>query len=74
MNDSPNRREVIVGLFVFVGLVFLIAGILLIGNLRETFKSKMEVISLFDDVGGLQKGNVIGNIFSCCFRLNIASA
>lgn len=59
MNESPNKRAVIVGIFVFVGLVFLLSGVLIIGNLRETFNRKMNVISLFDDVGGLQKGNNI---------------
>jgi phospholipid/cholesterol/gamma-HCH transport system substrate-binding protein len=57
MNESPNRRPVIVGLFVFLGLIFLLAGILIIGNLRETFNRKMKVVSLFNDVSGLQKGN-----------------
>ena len=59
MNESPNKRAVIVGVFVFTGLIFLLAGILVVGNLRETFKRKMNVVSLFDDVGGLQKGNNI---------------
>jgi phospholipid/cholesterol/gamma-HCH transport system substrate-binding protein len=57
MNESPNKRAVIVGLFVFTGLIFLLGGILIVGDLRETFKNKMKVISLFDDVGGLKKGN-----------------
>ena len=57
MNESPNRRAVLVGLFVFIGLLFLMAGVLIVGNLRETFKSKMEVVSFFDEVNGLQKGN-----------------
>jgi phospholipid/cholesterol/gamma-HCH transport system substrate-binding protein len=57
MNESPNKRAVIVGVFVIVGLVFLLAGILIIGNLRETFNRKMELVSLFDDVSGLQPGN-----------------
>jgi phospholipid/cholesterol/gamma-HCH transport system substrate-binding protein len=57
MNESPNSQTVIVGIFVFIGLIFLLAGILIIGDLHETFKNKMEVVSLFDDVGGLQKGN-----------------
>jgi len=59
MNESPNKRAVIVGVFVIVGLIFLLSGILIIGNLRETFNRKMELVSLFDDVGGLQPGNNI---------------
>lgn len=57
MNDSPNKHAVLVGVFVVVGLVFLLAGILIVGNLRETFNRKMELVSLFDDVSGLQPGN-----------------
>ncbi|MFA5330677.1 MAG: MlaD family protein, partial [Prolixibacteraceae bacterium] len=57
MNESPNRRAVIVGVFVFTGLLFLLGGILIVGNLRETFNRKMELVSRFDDVNGLQSGN-----------------
>jgi len=59
MNNSPNKRAVIVGLFVFLGLIFLVVGILIIGNLHETFKNKTEVVTLFDDVSGLKVGNNI---------------
>ncbi|MBW8330977.1 MAG: MlaD family protein [Prolixibacteraceae bacterium] len=59
MNESPNKRAVIVGLFVFIGIIFLLAGILIVGNLRETFNRKMELVSLFDDISGLQPGNNI---------------
>jgi phospholipid/cholesterol/gamma-HCH transport system substrate-binding protein len=59
MNESPNKRAVIVGVFVIVGLVFLLSGVLIVGNLRETFNRKMELVSLFDDISGLQPGNNI---------------
>ena len=59
MSESPNRHAVVVGIFIFIGLVFFLAGILLVGNLHETFKRKMEIVSLFDEVNGLQKGNNI---------------
>ncbi len=59
MRESPNRRAVIVGLFVFIGLIFLVSGILMVGNLRETFTKKISVIAFFDDVNGLQVGNNI---------------
>jgi phospholipid/cholesterol/gamma-HCH transport system substrate-binding protein len=59
MNESSNKNTVIVGLFVFLGLVFFIAGIFLVGDLHNTFKSKMEVVSLFKDVNGLKVGNNI---------------
>jgi phospholipid/cholesterol/gamma-HCH transport system substrate-binding protein len=57
MNESPNKNPVFVGLFVFIGLLFLMGGILIVGDLHETFKNKMKIVSLFDDVGGLKKGN-----------------
>ena len=59
MNESSNKRAVIVGVFVFIGMAFLLSGILIVGNLRETFNRKMELVSLFDDISGLQPGNNI---------------
>ncbi|MFM9944006.1 MAG: MlaD family protein [Bacteroidia bacterium] len=57
MSNSPNKRGIIVGVFIIVGLLFLLAGVLTIGNLHETFKRKIKVTVLFDDVNGLQPGN-----------------
>lgn len=57
MNEPSNNRGIIVGLFIVLGIAILIAGILIIGNLHETFKQKMRVAVLFEDVNGLQIGN-----------------
>ena len=59
MKESPNKHAVIVGLFIFIGIAFLLAAILIVGNLRETFNRKIVIFTLFDDVGGLQRGNNI---------------
>jgi phospholipid/cholesterol/gamma-HCH transport system substrate-binding protein len=59
MTTSPKKRGILVGLFIIIGLIFLLAGILTIGNLHETFVRKIKVTVLFDDVAGLQPGNNI---------------
>ena len=42
MGENSNKRGVIVGLFVFAGLTFLVAGTLMVGNLHDTFKKKID--------------------------------
>lgn len=59
MQTSSNKRGVIVGLFIFLGIVFLVAGILAIGNLHSTFTRKLELSAVFNDVNGLLAGNNI---------------
>ncbi|MBA2322319.1 MAG: MCE family protein [Deltaproteobacteria bacterium] len=57
MSDSPNRQAVIVGVFVTLGVAVLAGGILTIGDLNDTFTSKIPVTAVFDEVSGLQKGD-----------------
>jgi phospholipid/cholesterol/gamma-HCH transport system substrate-binding protein len=57
--ESKNKRSVTVGLFVFFGLVILIAAILTLGGQKNMFAEKFSVRARFDDVSGLQKGNNI---------------
>lgn len=57
MKESSGKRGILLGLFVFIGMLLLVAGVLLIGNLHGTFTRKMKVIAIFDDVSGLQAGN-----------------
>jgi len=57
MKSESNKRAIVVGLFIVLGLVFLLAGILAIGNLHSTFVTKIHVTAIFEDVNGLQAGN-----------------
>ncbi|MFN0048122.1 MAG: MlaD family protein [Cytophagales bacterium] len=57
MNESPNKRAIIVGIFILVGLLILLGGILAIGNLRDTFTQKMKITTHFEDVNGLLPGS-----------------
>ena len=54
-----ERRTIIVGIFIFVGLVVLMVGVLAIGKMNKSFTKKIAVTAIFDDVGGLQQGNNI---------------
>ena len=57
MTTSPNKRAVTVGLFIFLGLIFLIVGVMSVGNVRKTFTKSIYVYAIFDDVEGLKIGN-----------------
>jgi phospholipid/cholesterol/gamma-HCH transport system substrate-binding protein len=57
MTSSPNKRAVTVGIFIFLGIVFLVVGIMAIGNVRKTFVKTIMVTAVFDDVEGLKIGN-----------------
>ena len=70
MSESANKRAVVVGLFVTIGLIFLLGGILMVGNIHSTFKNKIKVVSLFEDIGGLKKGN---NIWFSGVKIGIVS-
>ena len=59
MNEVSNKRTVIVGLFIFIGLTLLLSLIVIIGNRRNSFGEKIELVALFDDVAGLEKGDNI---------------
>lgn len=57
MKQTSNKRAVTVGIFIFLGLLIFIIGVLTLGGQKSTFEKKITVRAIFDDVGGLQTGN-----------------
>ena len=54
---DSNKRMVAVGLFVLLGTIIFIAGVLTLGGQKKTFEKRVPVKAVFKDVGGLQVGN-----------------
>ena len=59
MSEAIKKRTVFVGLFLAIGLLFLVGGIMTIGNIHSTFSKKLTISSVFNNVNGLQAGNNI---------------
>lgn len=57
MATSERKRSIIVGLFTFVGLIILVAGILVLGTQQNKFSKNLVVTTYFKDVKGLKVGN-----------------
>lgn len=57
MNTEKNKRTIIVGVFVVVGLLILIVGIFTLGGQQKAFVPSLTVHAVFDNVNGLQKGD-----------------
>ena len=57
MSEQNNRRQVAVGVFIFLGLIILVVTILTIGSQRKAFVKSITLRAVFDDVQGLQSGN-----------------
>lgn len=59
MSEPSQKRSVAVGIFIIVGILFLVGGILAIGNLHTSFSRKLTVTTVFTNVNGLVAGNNI---------------
>lgn len=57
MKSDNNKRAVIVGIFIFVGIAIFIAAVLTLGSQHKTFEKSVNVKVFLADVNGLQKGN-----------------
>ena len=59
MSTAENKRSLIVGIFIFIGiLIFIVAVFTLAGN-QKRFVKTIHLKAIFDDVSGLQAGNNI---------------
>ncbi|MEO7834703.1 MAG: MlaD family protein, partial [Ginsengibacter sp.] len=57
MRSTGNRRAIIVGIFIFLGLAIFIWTVLTLGSQKKTFANSITIKSFFENVNGLQKGN-----------------
>src|SRR5258708_37819013 len=57
MSDLDIRKRMAVGIFLFLGLVILVIGVLTIGGQHKAFVRTISARAIFDDIQGLQTGN-----------------
>lgn len=57
MSTAENKRSVIVGIFLFLAVIILVAGVFVLGGQQKRFVSTVSLKAVFDDVAGLKPGN-----------------
>lgn len=57
MSTDNKRKGVIVGIFVCVGIIIVIAAVLTLGGQKKTFVKAVHINAVFKDVNGLAPGN-----------------
>lgn len=59
MDTGENKRAIIVGIFIALGIVIFVVGIFTLGSNQKTFGGGIQISSVFDDVAGLKKGGAV---------------
>ncbi|MGY6521299.1 MAG: MlaD family protein [Mongoliitalea sp.] len=54
---NDNKKSVIVGIFVLIGIIIFVAGVLTLGGQQKKFVKSISLNAVFDDIAGLQTGN-----------------
>lgn len=70
MSANQNKKSVIVGIFIFVGLAIFIAGVFTLGGKQKRFVSTVTLTAVFDNVNGIQAGN---NVFFSGVKIGTVS-
>jgi phospholipid/cholesterol/gamma-HCH transport system substrate-binding protein len=60
MNIIKNKRPVILGIFIVIGLSIFVITIFTLGGQKKTFVKSYNIHAIFNDIGGLLKG---GNVW-----------
>jgi phospholipid/cholesterol/gamma-HCH transport system substrate-binding protein len=59
MDKADNKKSIIVGIFLALGLVLFILGIFTLGGQQKAFVKNIKLSAVFTDVAGLKKGNAV---------------
>ncbi|MBB6498729.1 MlaD family protein [Pedobacter cryoconitis] len=70
MSATENKRSIVVGIFIFIGLLIFIAGVLTLGGKQKRFVSSITLKAIFNNVNGIQAGN---NIFFSGVKIGTVS-
>ncbi|AKD55210.1 MlaD family protein [Spirosoma radiotolerans] len=57
MSTESNKRSIVVGIFVLVGIAIFVAGVFVLGGQQKRFTKSIKLMAVFKDVGGLKVGN-----------------
>ncbi|MCD8741739.1 MlaD family protein [Mucilaginibacter roseus] len=60
MDASERKNAVVVGIFIALGVIIFVVGVLTLGSSSKTFVKSIHIRSTFGDVAGLKKG---GNVW-----------
>ncbi len=57
MENTENKRSVILGIFVLLGIVFFVLAVFTLAGQQKRFVKSIGLTAIFDDVSGLKVGN-----------------
>src|SRR5690554_468964 len=55
--ENDNKRAVVVGIFVLIGIIILVTGVLTLVSQQKAFVMTFSLKAVFDDIGRIQVGN-----------------
>lgn len=57
MRSTKNTRAVVIGIFIIVGLIIFVLGVITLSGQRKSFRNAVNLNAVFDNVEGLQAGS-----------------